>query len=397
MSHGRSVRGMTRVDLAIWVVMVAACSAMIIWSWVRFAPDRASEAGSGGAQASGEEAPVQVQAPRLELTDQHGRTFDSRTMLGKVWVVDFIFTNCPGPCPIMTGNLRTLQQAIGPDDRFHLVSITCDPWRDDPATLKRYAESYGADQAQWTFLTGAFPEIQRYARELFLTAENPRQAAEAASQPIEGPDQAGTPAGHEGPIVHSSRIVLVGEDGRVYDWYFGTEAQDMQRLIADVRMLIKEPHPSRSAAALRLLPTVNASLNGVAAMLLLVGWRLIRRGYRSAHQRVMIAAFLTSVVFLVCYVTYHSLRQAEEGVGHTRWEVDGAIRWVYYAILISHVVLAAAVPFLAIRTLWLATAARFDAHRRLARITWPIWMYVSVTGVIVYAMLYHIQPMLAAG
>jgi uncharacterized membrane protein YozB (DUF420 family) len=85
-----------------------------------------------------------------------------------------------------------------------------------------------------------------------------------------------------------------------------------------------------------------------------------------------------------------------DGVGHTKWEVDGILRPIYYTILISHVCLAAAVPFLAIRTLWLGVKDDIVRHRRWARITWPIWMYVSVTGVIVYLMLYHLHPALLA-
>ncbi len=390
MDHRRSRRAMTRLDLLIWVLMVAVCAAMIIWSWIRFAPD--SAAGPAAPQP-----PVNIQAPRIALTNQEGQPFDSQSLRGKVWAVDFIFTNCPGPCPIMTGNLAALQKAIGPNPNVHLVSITCDPWRDDPATLKRYAESYGADLDQWTFLTGEFADIQKYAAAFLLTAENPREAAESLNAAGEDDADPAAPGEHSGPIVHSSRIVLVDRDGQVYDWYMGTEAQDMQRLIGDVRVLAAAgASQERYASLLKALPTVNASLNALAAVLLLIGRLLIRQGRRAAHMRCMIGAFLVSVVFLVSYITYHTLRQMEQGLGHTKWEVDGVMRWAYYAILISHVVLAAAVPFLAIRTLWLAASGRFLQHRRLAVITWPIWMYVSLTGVLVYLMLYHLQPLLAA-
>lgn len=393
----RSRRAMTRLDLVIWVAMVAVCAGMIIWSWIRFAPGPPK-----GADVVGDErasTAATLDAPIITLTSQDNQPFNSQSLLGKVWVVDFIFTNCPGPCPIMTGNLSTLQKAIGPSDDVHLVSVTCDPWRDDPATLKRYAESYGADLDHWTFLTGEFGEIQKYAAALFLTAENPREAAETQAKEEGEAAQSRSSQDHAGPIVHSSRMVLIDRTGKVHDWYYGTEADDMQRLIADVRTLAATPAAGATgtyAGVLSALPTVNASLNGIAALLLLIGRLLIRKGRRAAHMRVMLGAFMVSVVFLVCYLTYHTLRQMEQGLGHTRWEVDGVMRWVYYAILISHVVLAATVPFLAIRTLWLALSGRFDAHRRLAVITWPIWMYVSVTGVMVYLMLYHLEPMLAA-
>jgi len=143
-------------------------------------------------------------------------------------------------------------------------------------------------------------------------------------------------------------------------------------------------------------PRINAALNAVAGVLLVVALIHIRRGRIDAHRRVMLSAFAVSVVFLVSYLTYHTLRQAAEGVGHTRWVVDTWLRPTYYAVLVSHVILAAAVPVLAILTLRLGLKRQDDRHRRLARWTWPIWMYVSVTGVVVYAMIYEVQPRLVA-
>lgn len=132
------------------------------------------------------------------------------------------------------------------------------------------------------------------------------------------------------------------------------------------------------------LPTVNASLNALAAILLSVGYVLIRQGRREAHRKVMLAAFATSVLFLICYLVYHFQ------VGSVRFQKTGLVRTVYFTILISHTVLAAAVPPLAIVTLSRALKARFAAHRAIARWTLPIWLYVSVTGVMVYWMLYRL-------
>jgi len=139
----------------------------------------------------------------------------------------------------------------------------------------------------------------------------------------------------------------------------------------------------------RDLPHVNASLNGLATVLLLAGFILIKRGKIKAHATCMVASFITSIVFLVCYLTYHSARQMAEGVGHTKFTGTGVVAKVYYALLISHVILAAIVPVLAIITLRRAMKRDFVRHKAIARWTWPIWMYVSVTGVIVYFMLYH--------
>lgn len=130
------------------------------------------------------------------------------------------------------------------------------------------------------------------------------------------------------------------------------------------------------------LPAVNAILNATAAVLLVWGYILIRRHRQQTHKRVMIAAFVTSCVFLVCYIVYHA------HVGSVRFQHPGAIRVVYLSILGTHTVLAACVPVLAIVTLRRGLSARFDRHRAIARWTLPIWLYVSVTGVVVYLMLY---------
>ena len=131
------------------------------------------------------------------------------------------------------------------------------------------------------------------------------------------------------------------------------------------------------------LPPTNAVLNGIAAFLLLWGLVLIRSRMIDEHRKVMIAAFSVSVVFLISYLTYHAHAQIVYFKG-TGW-----IRTVYMLILWTHTPLAAAVPVLAIITLNRALKARFDRHRTIARWTWPIWMYVNVTGVIVYVMLFH--------
>lgn len=144
------------------------------------------------------------------------------------------------------------------------------------------------------------------------------------------------------------------------------------------------------------LPAVNASLNALSGVLLAVGYALVKRRRLVAHRRVMVAACCVSIAFLVSYLTYHTLRQMEQGIGHTRWVVEGWLRSTYYTILLTHVVLAATVPPLAIWAVALGYRRRYERHRRVAKVTWPIWMYVSVTGVIVYFMLYHLQPALLA-
>jgi uncharacterized membrane protein YozB (DUF420 family) len=132
------------------------------------------------------------------------------------------------------------------------------------------------------------------------------------------------------------------------------------------------------------LPALNATLNAICTVLLLIGWSLIRRGRRHEHRRVMLAAFATSTLFLVSYLVYHA------NAGSRPFTGTGALRAFYFVILLTHIVLAAAVLPLALVTLTHALRSRFDRHRRIARWTMPIWLYVSVTGVIVYVMLYQL-------
>jgi uncharacterized membrane protein YozB (DUF420 family) len=131
------------------------------------------------------------------------------------------------------------------------------------------------------------------------------------------------------------------------------------------------------------LPALNATLNGAAAIFLALGYGFIRNRDRRAHKWCMLGALLMSALFLTSYVIYHA------NVGSKPFAGVGAIRYVYFTILITHVVLAAAIVPLVVMTVWRALAERFAEHRRIARITWPLWMYVSITGVIVYLMLYR--------
>ena len=132
------------------------------------------------------------------------------------------------------------------------------------------------------------------------------------------------------------------------------------------------------------LPTINATLNTISAILLIIGYVLIRQRKIAAHKKCMLAAFGVSVLFLISYVIYHY------NAGSTSFTQQGWIRPVYFTILISHIILAFVIVPLALRTLYLAWREKFDKHRRIAKITFPIWLYVSVTGVIIYLMLYQL-------
>ena len=133
-----------------------------------------------------------------------------------------------------------------------------------------------------------------------------------------------------------------------------------------------------------LFPALNATLNGSSAVLLVTAHAMIQRGRLAAHRRLMLAAVVTSSLFLISYIYYHA------HVGSVRFQGQGWSRPLYFTILISHTVLAAVIVPLVLLTLIRALRARFDRHRVIARWTYPLWLYVSVTGVVIYFMLYHI-------
>ena len=139
------------------------------------------------------------------------------------------------------------------------------------------------------------------------------------------------------------------------------------------------------------LPAVNACLNGLSAIFLGLGYYHIGRQNRLAHRNCMVAAFASSTLFLACYITYHGYLAIHLHRGPTVFHEPAWLRPIYLAILLSHTVLAVVIVPLALGTLALAARGSFDRHRRLARWTWPLWMYVSVTGVVIYFLLYHVN------
>jgi len=135
------------------------------------------------------------------------------------------------------------------------------------------------------------------------------------------------------------------------------------------------------------LPAVNASLNGLSAIFLTVGYIFIRRKNQTAHRNYMLAAFCTSIVFLSCYLGYHLNVQTVTHFRNPSW-----FRPIYLTILLTHTILAVVIVPMILVTLYRAWRQNFEAHKKIARWTWPLWMYVSVTGVIVYLLLYQIFP-----
>ena len=157
-------------------------------------------------------------APEFSLTDQNGKTVTRRDLAGKVWIADFIFTNCAGTCPVISGTMRRLQDSLPPE--IHLVSFSVDPERDTPDVLAKYAEQFRADKGRWHFLTGGKDKLHDLSIKGFKLALDETDGTDVE------------------PITHSTRLVLVDKDGRIRGYYGGTEDEEMKRLFKDALKLL---------------------------------------------------------------------------------------------------------------------------------------------------------------
>jgi protein SCO1/2 len=158
--------------------------------------------------------------PNFQLVNQDGRSFGSAQLIGKIWVADFIFTTCPGPCPMISTRMSELQKPLEKTD-VHLVSFTVDPIKDTPEVLRGYAEKLHAQPGRWDFLTGAQSTIYYLSRDGFKLAIS------------NGSEEAGVP-------VHSTRMVLVDRHGQIRGYYEATEADAVTKLLADTSHLLRE-------------------------------------------------------------------------------------------------------------------------------------------------------------
>jgi protein SCO1/2/putative membrane protein len=279
--------------------------------------------------------------------------------------------------------MKGQQEKLAGDDVL-LVSVSVDPDHDTPNVLADYARRFGALPDRWWFLTGDREAIYKMIAERFhLTAlTNP------------APD----PEGRDEAIIHSDRLALV-DHGKIVGLFDSQESSALENLIAQARR-------RASPRWIRALPAVNASLNGLCTVLLLTGWVLIRRPGPDRSTRIAPAVFsaadalrhpatrghviamalavVAATLFLTSYLTYHF------HAGSVAFRGQGPVRWLYFTILLSHTVLATfGVAPLVFLTLARALRGDFARHARIARITFPIWLYVSITGVVIYLMLYQ--------
>lgn len=312
--------------------------------------------------------------PAFLLTERSGKAVTDRDLADKLWLASFVFTRCQASCPRITSVMKGLQEKLTDQD-VQLVSFSVDPEHDTPEVLAKYAAGYGADKERWWFLTGEKEELYRLIKDGFKLSVEPLDPDDPQAAIMD--------------ISHSSKLALVDRGNQIVGLYDSENQDELRALLTRVGRL-ERPWVGK-------LPAVNASLNGLSTVLLVLAFVAIRRGRVRAHISLMVAALTVSAVFLVCYLVYHALIG-----GGTPFQGVGLLRVIYFTILISHVVLAAAIVPMILITVSRAIRKRFDAHARIARVTFPIWLYVSVTGVVVYMMLYQFDfssslPVVAPG
>jgi protein SCO1 len=321
----------------------------------------------------------------FRLVERSGRVITEADFDGRVWVASFIFTRCPLSCPRITSVMKDLQRRLAGTSVL-LASLSVDPEYDTPSVLSEYARKFAAAPDRWWFLTGSKLQIHELVEGRFKLGLQEASPAEKA-------------AGSEA-ITHSDRLALV-EGGHVVGFFDSSDRASLDALVERARRLALP-------GWIKILPTVNASLNGLCAVLLILGWILIRQrpavdrqvlsppaalprqkglfGSRvvRAHVIVMLTAVAISTLFLTSYVVYHSQAGATEFPHH------GPLRILYFTILLSHTALAVAVVPLVTITLLRALRGNYAKHAALAQVTFPVWLYVATTGVVIYLMLYHL-------
>lgn len=346
------------------------------------------------------------------LTGTDGKPFGGGDLKGKAWIADFVFTRCAGPCPAMCEGMDKLVKLLPADPRLKFVSFSVDPGYDTPEVLREFATQWKADPERWKFVTGA--GVYKLAYDGFKLMARPNPEPTPGNQIIhstrftlvdgegwmrglyvydytqpetlpatlnaivrdtrallETPDRVVT-------HTHGDRFYLVDRAGRLRS--VGGEA-DLHRLVADARRLARTPD---QLVSLRTLPRLNAVLNGTSFLFLTTGFLFILKRQVTLHKLCMTGALVASLVFLGSYVYYHL------HAGSVRYPGEGMARSAYLGLLITHTILAAVVAPMALVTVWRAWRGRFDRHMAIARWTLPIWLYVSLTGILVYVLLYEL-------
>lgn len=381
--------------------------------------------------------------PDFSFDECMGGKVTLESLKGRPWVTHFIFCRCVMTCPPNTRRMMELQRrVIRKNDDVMFVTMSVDPKYDTPEVMREYSEIYEPQRDRWKFVTGDQQQTYELIVKNFglLVSENLGKRRRPGFE-VAHSDRAvlvnadGIPVGsfvmtsasdmtrlerilagkeefpEPGPLMtkEDAELALNGppaekeppaeNDTTVTD----TPAADTDNEPNNGSTQDQKPSPKKPETAAEInaaidkalpgwvkrLPSINAALNGIATLLLLFGYAAIRRQQKEKHRNLMISAFVMSAAFLACYLIYHyQLGQHTDAHGR-KFSGEGVWKAVYFAILIPHVILAVFVPFLAIQVFRHAFAERWDKHKRLAKITFPIWLFVSVTGIVVYGMLYH--------
>jgi len=314
---------------------------------------------------AGEFSPL---SPPLEvrpfaLTERSGNVVRRDDLRGKVWIAHFFYPTCQGPCTKTVPVMRKVHEVFAGKPDIVLVSVALTG--DEPSLLQQFANDHRADPSQWLFLTDPNKSdaiLDVVQKSFFQTA-------------VRKPD--GKP-GDE--IDHTTSLLVIDRQGMMRGYIDGTDPANVPALVAKVRQVAAERY---------WLPAQNAVLNSLSVVLLIVGWAAIKRRRETLHTACMVLALITSAAFLAGYLYFHF---AVLGGQPTRFHGEGWVRPVYFAILLSHTVLAAVVAPLALYVAYQGWRDRRPRHVRVARWTLPIWLYVSITGVVVYALLYQVYP-----
>lgn len=327
-------------------------------------------------------AEVDFPLGNFTLTERSGREVRASDLLGKVWIASFIFTRCSGPCPRVSATMERLQTDFAGEPDVRLVTFTVDPKYDTPEVLRQYAERFHADPDRWLFLRGEEADVYRLLEQRFHVG------AERNTGPDASPGTA---------VTHDTHLAVVDRQGVVRSIFSGLPNDDsdeasqehekeLAQLRREVAVLLREGGPAE------FFPPLNAALNAAAGVLVLLGYAAVRRRLLRLHASLMLSALAVSAVFLASYLYYHLVvmharptRFAEQWPDAPAW-----VGYVYLAVLGSHTLLAVVTAPLALVTAYLGLRGRLLRHMAVARWTLPIWLYVSITGVVVYWMLYRL-------
>lgn len=313
--------------------------------------------------------------PPFSFTERSGETITLESLRGAPWVAVPFFVRCTGPCPSLTGDIRAMLYEELEGTGVRIVSFSVDPEFDTPAELASYAERFKIEDDRWLFVTGPKGEVPAFVRDA-LGVPVARAAADS-----------GLPAGEM--VTHGTKLPVIDETGRIAGWYeCAADALGREGIVSNFEALAARAKALAGVRPFSPLPPLNACLNALAAFCLICGLLAIKAGKKRTHERWMKAAFVASAVFLASYLYYHFV--VTRGSGPTRYPGDGLGKTLYLVLLASHVILAVVNLPMVLRTFWLAHREDWERHKRLAKLTFPLWLYVSVTGVAVYVVLYHL-------